>query len=108
MTNTCRNFRITPLRNSGDKVDMVESALLMAMKYPGAKKISIGERPAVKFLQTTANNEQLIYWYTGEKEMAFICSFTPADDFASDTELTEHLELIEQIITSIKILDDNA
>jgi hypothetical protein len=99
------NLRITPLRNSGEKKDMVTVLLSSALENNStAQRIALGGMEAVKSVENDDEENLTIYrWDVGKDEMAFLCSFTTDHEHAGLSEFITELETVERIIASIKI-----
>lgn len=102
------NLRITPLKvsNSSGRDAAAESLESGIKKNRTAQRIKLGDLDAIYYKEEVEQDGKkmiMYYWHTGKKDMIFFCSFTLDKDMEYNKKNQNELELVQNILSTIKI-----
>lgn len=100
------NLRITAVRITNIEADKISSfAQSKTGDDPNAILVKLGNWDTVFYSEKSTDGCIVYYWTMGSSNFWFVCSFTIDDEFFDTERNIKELDVVEEIISSIKILN---
>lgn len=103
----CGNLRISSLRWDGEETGIDQASKYIQSELTdnsNAILVKLGDWDAAFYSEESSDESLIYYWVTGSKNNMFACSFTTDKLFLIKETHSKDLEIVEKILSSIKIL----